>query len=210
MTPTSDPFATSLAFVWKFQYDSPGQGYHCDPRDPGAGTKGGVIEKTWQDCVARGIVSGSLRTATNDQLAAVLRFKCWGKECAQLPGSTGFLLFNGRMMTGHYTWILQGCLGVPEDGSFGPKTMSAAQAADPAKLNDMLLPAHLKYLKMLPVWQFYGHGWTTRLVDAHTTAASIIKPQTMSPKAVATKAVPQPASAGASVADHLDDLYNHL
>jgi hypothetical protein len=66
-----------------------------------------VTEATWARAVRDGIVSGNLRDATNDQLAAVVRNSCWGAACDALPVRLDLLPFNGRMMTGQYARLMQ-------------------------------------------------------------------------------------------------------
>ena len=165
----------ALPFVWQKNYDSPRQGYHADPRDTGGGTKGGVIETTWHACAARGLVTGTLAAASDEQLATVLRAACWQPFCDALPPWIAFLLFNGRMMSRQYVNVLQRGLGIPADGDFGEQTLAAARAADPA-CNAVIGIAHLTYLRTLWNWNVYGGGWANRILDAHVTAAGLVSP----------------------------------
>lgn len=170
------PFQTALAFVWRRGFDSPLDGYHSTLGDTGGGTKGGVIEPTWRACVARGVVTGTLADATDAQLSAVLESECWGSVCAALPPALGFLLFNGRMMSGGYPKLFQQCLGVKGDGVIGAETLAAARAADPGTLNRALFGVHYAYLTRLMSWPEFGDGWTTRLTAARDAAAAMISP----------------------------------
>lgn len=171
-------FQSALTFVWRPEFDSPDQGYHVTPNDPGGGTYGGVIEATWAAAAHDGLVDGLLRDATRDQLAAVLRTKFWGPVCDALPAGIDLLMFNGRMMSGGYPKIFQSCLGLvgdDVDGDIGPQTMAVAASAAPATLANALTGAHYTYLRALFAWPDFGNGWTARLQAARQTALGMIR-----------------------------------
>jgi lysozyme family protein len=171
-------FPAGLTFVWQPQFDSPSQDVHDEQGDSGGLTNGGVIEATWLDAVQRGLVSGSLRDATRDQLATVLRDEFWGPACDALPNGIDVMLFNGRMMSGHYPRLFQSCLGFmgeDVDGDIGPVTQGAARTAAPATLVNALSGAHYAYLSGLSSWAEFGHGWATRLQAARSMALGMIR-----------------------------------
>jgi lysozyme family protein len=170
-------FAAALAFVWAPGRDSPADGYHTTPGDPGGGTFGGVIEATWADAVNSGIVRGPLVNATIKQLTAVLQAKFWGDACDALPAGLDLLLFNGRMMTGRFPWIMQQCLGFMTDddvdGRIGPQTLHAAAQCDGPTLIDAISGSHCAYLRGLSGWAEFGGGWSARLVAAKAAAHAL-------------------------------------
>lgn len=171
-------FQDALAFVWAPGRDSPDDGFHVTPNDPGGATFGGVIEATWEAACHRGLVSGLLRNATRDQLAAILKDQFWGPVCDALPTGIDLLLFNGRMMSGGYPKIFQSCLGLigdDVDGYIGPQTMAVAASAAPVTLANALTGAHYTYLRALFAWPDFGKGWTTRLQAARMTALGMIR-----------------------------------
>lgn len=175
---TTANFQSALTFVWGPGRDSPDDGYHITPGDTGLGTFGGVIEMTWMGAVQHGLVTGTLRGATRDQLAKVLRDEFWGPECDALPTGIDFLLFNGRMMSGGYPKIFQSCLGLiggDVDGDIGPMTMGIAMSAAPVTLANALTGAHYRYLAALFAWPDFGVGWTNRLSAARTVALGMIR-----------------------------------
>jgi lysozyme family protein len=174
---TAVNFKPSLNFVWLPGYDNPLDGYHVTPGDSGGGTKGGVIQATWDHAVRQGIVAGSLVHATNGQLSLVLKHYFWSTACDGLPDGVDFLLFNGRMMSGRYPIIFQETLGFTGDdldGQIGPVTIASAKARDPRQLIDALCAAHLAYCQSLSGWSEFRGGWTKRLVAAHLLATSMI------------------------------------
>lgn len=174
---TATNFPAALAFVWQRGYDTPDDGYHVTPGDTGGGTYGGVIEETWDGAVGRGLVSGSLATATRDQLATVLRDEFWGADCDTLPPGLDFILFNGRMMSGGYPKLFQTAVGAVADGDIGPATLAAAQRANAATVIEALTVAHIFYLSQLPSWGEFHGGWIKRIVNAHVTANGLLPAQ---------------------------------
>lgn len=164
---TAHNYDASLAFVWRKGFDSPSDGFHITPGDPGGATKGGVIQTSWASAVRSGIVSGTLADATNEQLSAVLKIGFWGSVCDALPYGLDLLLFNGRMLTGHFPWLFQRCLGFmgddDVDGWIGPESLKVTRSRDPETLIDAICGTHYAYLAALPTWPRFGGGWTTRL-----------------------------------------------
>ena len=175
---TASNFQASLDFVWRPGFDTPLEGYHTDPGDTGGGTKAGVIEATWATAVSQGLVKGRLVNATNAQLALVLRQNFWGSVCDALPDGLDFMLFNGRMMSGHYPWLFQQVLGFTGDdvdGYIGDETLSAVRAVDVPTFIGSLHGAHYAYLSTLACWPRFRGGWTTRLVAARALAVTLVK-----------------------------------
>jgi lysozyme family protein len=170
-------FQTALAFVWRAGFDSPRDGYHVTPGDPGGGTKGGVIEATWQDAVRAGLVHGPLKDASDVQLSAVLKAKCWGEVCDGLPHGLDMLMMNGRMMSGHFPKLFQsclGCMGGEVDGWIGPRSQKLALSREPETLIDAISGVHYAYLAGLDTWPRFGAGWATRLQAAQSAALALI------------------------------------
>lgn len=174
---TAVNFCAALGFVWQMPFDSPRQGYHTSPGDPGLGTKGGVIEATWANAVAAGIVSGTLAAATDAQLTAVLKVKFWGTTCDDLPHGIDLLFFNGRMMSGHFPSLMQQCCGFmgadDVDNWIGPKSLAVIRSRDPETFIDAVSGAHHAYLRSLDNWAANANGWTTRLKAAQALAVAL-------------------------------------
>lgn len=189
-----------LSFAWRPGYDDPADGLHTTPGDAGGATWGGVIEATYEGAVAHGLVTGTLATATRDQLATVLLDEFWGPACDALPAGIDLMLANGRMMSGAYPRIFQQCLGMIDtdvDGAIGKDTIAAAQSVAPVTFVNALHGAHYAYLKTLSSWPEFGgrrvaggsyNGWTGRLVAVRSVALGMIRG--------ANPAVPSTAPAG--------------
>ncbi len=158
------------------RFDSPLQGYHVTPHDPGGGTLGGVTEATWKGAVTAGIVKGALKDASIPQLSAVLRIKFWGITCDALPHGVDLLYFNGVMMTGRFPKLFQQCLGFMGDdidGWIGPQSLVKTRARDPQTMIDAVSGAHAAYLATLDGWSHFGNGWTIRLKAAQAAALAM-------------------------------------
>jgi len=68
--------------------------------------------------------------------------------------------------------ILQRSVGVPADGVVGPQTLSAVKLKIVESESDVItsyLTTRLDFLKSLSNWQYWGKGWTKRLINLATT-----------------------------------------
>ncbi len=176
---TAANYPAALDFVWRRGFDSPLDGYHVSPGDPGGGTFGGVIEATWADAVKTGLVEGTLAHATTAQLSTVLHTRFWGLTCDALPDGMDLLLFNGRMMSGRFPSLLQQCLGFfgnDVDNWIGPKSLKAVKSGDTRTLINAVTGAHFAYLSELRGWPSFRAGWTQRLGAARLVALAMAQP----------------------------------
>jgi lysozyme family protein len=171
-------FGAFISFVWpkNGDFDSPLQGYHVTPGDPGGGTKGGVIETTWAHYLGTGLVTGALSAASDAQLELVLKAAAWGSVCDALPSGLDLMVANGRMMSGYYPEIFQqtlGFTGKAVDGSLGPITLARAKAVPLAATITSLAANHEKYLQRLSTWTEFGKGWTRRIEACKTASLAL-------------------------------------
>jgi lysozyme family protein len=181
---TAANFSTALAFVWQPGFDDPDDGYHVTVGDPGGGTFGGVIEAIWDASEEEKLVSGPLSSAAREQLSLVLETEYWGDACNGLPSGVDLMLFNGRMMTGHYPRLFQQCVGftgVEVDGDIGRETIAVSKSADPTTLINALTGVHYAYLTSLRTWPEFRDGWTKRLLAARDAAIALAAQSTKEP-----------------------------
>ncbi len=172
-------FAKFISLVWpeNGDFDSPKGGYHVTPGDSGGGTKGGVIEATWQHYKAAGLVSGSLAAASDAQLETVLRAAAWGATGDSLPAGLDILIANGKMMTGRYQALVEQCLGFigsEVDNAIGPNDLKAIAASDAKTLISAIHGTHYQYLRSLSSWHEFANGWTRRLIAAYQVALATV------------------------------------
>jgi lysozyme family protein len=179
---TAANFDTFLSIVWPDDggYDSPKQGYHVTPGDAGGGTFGGVTEALWAHAVSYAFVTGDLRSATDEQLSKVIKIYCWDPEASALPSGLDVLVANGLMMSGHYSELIQRCLGftgAAVDNDIGPDTKGALSQVHLPTFIRSLSGMHYSYLRNeLPagLWARFGDGWGARIVDVMGRALAMV------------------------------------
>jgi lysozyme family protein len=153
----------ALAFVWLPNND--GQGYHCDPGDPGGATSWGVTHATWSDAVATGLVAGDLANATQKALALVLHEKFWKPcRCDLLAPGDDLAVFNFGMAAGigRAERVLQSVVGVPVDGDVGPVTLAAVAALPPTTLTARFTAAEEAFYAHCGDAPLFLRGWDGR------------------------------------------------
>lgn len=174
MTPA---FLSWLGFSWQSRFD--GGGDHTSEHDSGGETNKGVTLATWNDAVARGIVSGSLATATVIELASVLYELFWKEcRCDAMHPAVGGVVFQMAMAdgVGGAGRIIERKMSVPVDtGTIGPITLKAINAIDPATAVTMLTAAEEAFEDRLPKAIYFGRGWHNRAEAAKAFALSIIR-----------------------------------
>jgi lysozyme family protein len=170
----ADLFPTAFSFIMRPEND--GQGYHDTPGDAGGPTAWGVTAATWRHWLA---IHGSIgaEVPTSKEAAAPLyRSQFWNAcRCPNL-GPCGIAVFDMAVTAGPSgaARILQGVLGLPEDGDIGPKTVGAAQRLDNDVLNKRLLLAREVFYGSLDQPEFL-HGWIRRAIDCHVLVTGLIK-----------------------------------
>lgn len=138
--------------------------YVDHPDDPGGKTRFGVTE-----AVARAAgFQGDMRELPLDLAKAIYRQRFWDAVRAdELPAEVRYLVFDGAAASGvrQSTLWLQRALKVVDDGVIGPKTLAAAQAADPQVLKARLLAQRLRFMAGLANWPSFSRGWSRRMAD---------------------------------------------
>ena len=138
--------------------------YVDHPDDPGGKTRFGVTE-----AVARAAgFQGDMRELPLDLAKAIYRQRYWDAVRAdELPAEVRYLVFDAAAASGvrqSALW-LQRALKVVDDGVIGPKTLAAAQAADPQVLKARLLAQRLRFMAGLANWPAFSRGWSRRMAD---------------------------------------------
>jgi lysozyme family protein len=78
-----------------------------------------------------------------------------------------YAVFDAAVNSGpaQATRWLQRALGVDPDGVIGPKTLTAAYAANPDALRARMLAQRLRFMAGLANWPAFSRGWSRRIAD---------------------------------------------
>jgi lysozyme family protein len=84
-----------------------------------------------------------------------------------LPRAIGILVFDSAVNQGPRRAIkfMQRALGVDVDGVIGPRTLTAAQSADPAEFASRFGAERALHYAALSTFDVFGRGWMRRLFD---------------------------------------------
>ncbi len=186
MTPLPDDYLSGLPlgfrygmrFIWDPSRD--GNSNDSAPGEPFA-TRFGVTQMTWDGAVRDGIARGALADASLGQLGNIYLVRYWQPmSLTVLPTAIGFCLFCDATLTGvgHVTSLLQGIVGSPVDGAFGPDTLRCTQIYATrhghAATVDAIIAVQLTYLARLRNAPQFLRGWTAREKAEQALAHEII------------------------------------
>ncbi len=139
-------------------------GYSDHPADPGGKTQYGVTERT----ARRHGYEGDMRDLPLSLAKRIARVEYWDSVRAdEMPDAVRFDLFDAAYNSGPKRSIqwLQLAAGVATDGIIGPRTLSAARAANPHKLHSDFNGIRLEFLTSLETWRNFGRGWARRIAS---------------------------------------------
>jgi lysozyme family protein len=132
--------------------------------DPGGKTRYGVTEAVAREVGYR----GDMRELPLDLAKRVYKDKYWDTvKAEQLPPAVRYVVFDAAVNSGpgqSSKW-LQRALGVTDDGVIGPKTLTAANAANPDSLRMRLLGQRLRFMAGLANWPAFSRGWAIRIAS---------------------------------------------
>jgi lysozyme family protein len=133
-------------------------GYVNHPEDPGGETKYGISKRSYPDVNIGGLsIEDAKRIYKRDFWDAC--------RCDEMPGVLAEAVFDSAVNSGKRAaalW-LQKALGVEADGNIGPKTIAAANAAEPYKAAMKFYGQRLSLLVDLKHWPTFGRGWAKRI-----------------------------------------------
>jgi lysozyme family protein len=139
-------------------------GYIAHPSDPGGATNMGITE-----AVARRVgYRGAMQDLPVDLAKRIYREDYWNAVRAEeLPPAVRYAVFDAAVNSGVRQSVLwlQRALGVADDGVFGPRTLAAANQANPEVLRARIIAQRLRFLCDLGTFPTFGRGWTRRCAD---------------------------------------------
>ena len=133
-------------------------GYVANPNDPGGVTNWGISQRSYP--------SLDIAALTRDQAIAIYKSDFWDKiDGDAMPAGVGFQSLDFAVNSGIQTALraLQRAIGVADDGVFGPVSLAALKAADPADTIMRLLAERLMFMTGLSGWASFGRGWARRI-----------------------------------------------
>lgn len=152
-------------------------GFVNNPRDPGGATNFGITHATLQAWRGWPVTADDVRAMKRGEAMAIYRARYWQPAgCAGLPVGVDLMVFDCAVNSGVRTSakLLQRIVGVPDDGSIGPRTQLAAHAVvDHAALVAKLAAARLAYCRGLATFSVFGRGWTERINAAEKAAVEM-------------------------------------
>jgi lysozyme family protein len=145
-------------------------GYVNHPADPGLETKFGISKRMYPTL--------DIKNLDEQKAKSIYKFDYWDTICADLlPKSLRLLVFDCAVNQGPGTAIkiLQRTLGLKPDGHFGSITKQAIKDLDEVYIIDRYAQMRLERYQALPHWEFFGKGWSRRLLDVSLICAFMAK-----------------------------------
>jgi lysozyme family protein len=135
-------------------------GYVNHASDPGGETNYGISKRAYP--------SLDIKALTLADAKAIYKRDYWDRaQCDQLPSQLSYLVFDAAVNSGIGQSIrfLQRAVGVADDGSIGPITLSAAKRMDTESLCARFLGHRLEFMTKLSTFDVFGKGWARRVAD---------------------------------------------
>jgi lysozyme family protein len=151
-------------------------GYSNHPADPGGPTNFGITIADYRRYVNPKATAVDVRSMRLDEAAKIYRSKYWNALAGDdLPAGVDYVLFDYGVNSGvaRAAKVLQGIIGVTQDGLIGPKTLAAAKACDAAKTVAAVCDERLAFLQGLKAWPVFGRGWERRVNEVRSTALAM-------------------------------------
>ena len=144
-------------------------GYVNDVRDPGGETRFGISKRAHPTV--------DIRNLTLAGAKAIYKAEYWDTvQGDALPPALALILFDFGVNAGvkSAAMMLQRLLGVPADGSVGPRTLAAVEArhGQGGALIVDLLTNEMLFKSSLRTWGIYGRGWMRRAMRMAMVAAT--------------------------------------
>lgn len=134
-------------------------GYVNNEKDPGGETSFGIAKRSYPNL--------DIRSLTRQDAIAIYRRDFWERVHGPLlPPSFAFQALDAAVNHGIDNAVrwMQSAAGVAPDGYFGPVTVAAIAAANPADLVLGFLAERLNFYTRLSTFGIFGRGWARRIV----------------------------------------------
>jgi lysozyme family protein len=152
-------------------------GFVNNSSDPGGRTNLGVTQRQWEKYVGHPVDEADMRALTPARVSPFYKTEYWDAiKGDALPAGVDDCLLDCCVNSGpgRAVKILQGVLGLAEDGAIGPATITAVSSRSPHDTIPAYCAARLAFLKTLPTWPTFGKGWEARVVEVQTEALAFV------------------------------------
>lgn len=168
-----DNFAACLALTLVYE-----GGWSDNPHDPGGATMCGVTQRVYdEDRDARQLPRQSVRLSTEAERAAIYRARYWnGVHGDDMGAGVDYALFDFAVNSGvgRAVRTLQRIVGCADDGQIGPVTLGRTRGYvliyGATALTDAICHAREQFLRGLPTFATFGHGWLARVCGKYEGA----------------------------------------
>lgn len=140
-------------------------GYVDNPRDPGGPTNLGVTISTLSGWLQRPASVDEVKSLTAQVAGQIYQANYYNPvHGPELPNGVDLMAFDTAVNSGVATAIklLQTAVGAHADGYFGPLTLAAVKAKNPADTINAFHAAHEAFYRTLPTFPVFGRGWLAR------------------------------------------------
>jgi len=148
-------------------------GFVNNPHDPGGMTNMGVTKASWEMYVQHPVTEDEMRKLTLADVIPFYRTNYWDTiRGDSLPDGIDYAVFDMAVNSGvgRAAKTLQAVLGVKADGSIGPATIAACEAANARDVTTQFCEKRLAFLQGLPTWNTFGKGWGSRVARVEELA----------------------------------------
>lgn len=135
-------------------------GYVFDSHDPGGETNFGISKRAYPNL--------DIKNLTKAEAIGIYFNDYWQPtKPLLLPEKLRLCMFDCAVNQGleRAVRLLQGAVGVRQDGDFGPLTISALKTYDETEALSNMLNLRLEHYCKLPHFTRYAKGWTKRLLS---------------------------------------------
>ena len=152
-------------------------GFSDNPEDPGGATEAGITLATYSAFEGQQMTIAQLQAMDDATKAAIYRAQFWRViNGDNLPSGLDLEVFDMAVNggPGRAARILQGLVGVAQDGDIGPATLAAITASGPLPgLISAYADARRAYYQKLPTFVTFGADWLSRIGKCEAEALAL-------------------------------------
>ncbi len=151
-------------------------GYSDHPLDPGGATNLGITHITLAEYRGRSVTKADVKALSREEAAHIYKTRYWAAICGdKLPAGVDLALFDLAVNSGpgRAVQVLQGSLGLRQNGILTADTMACLQNAKPEELVRNICRRRLGFLQRLASFSTFGRGWSHRVSAIEAIAMAL-------------------------------------